>query len=53
VLQNFISDSPWDEKPVIDKLQKEVIQLVGDKHNGSLHIIENSEGLNINVPKPS
>jgi SRSO17 transposase len=40
VLQNFISDSPWDEKPVIDKLQNEVIQLIGDKHNGSLHIDE-------------
>ena len=40
VLQNFISDSPWDEKPVIDKLQKEVIQLIADKQNGSLHIDE-------------
>jgi hypothetical protein len=30
VLQNFISDSPWDEKPVIDLLQKEVIQLIAD-----------------------
>ena len=40
VLQNFISDSPWDEKPVIDQLQKEMIQLIGDKHNGSLHIDE-------------
>lgn len=40
VLQNFISDSPWDEKPVIDKLQKEVIQLIADKNNGSLHIDE-------------
>ena len=42
VLQNFISDSPWDEKPVIDKLQKEVIQLIADKHNGSLHIDESA-----------
>jgi SRSO17 transposase len=40
VLQNFISDSPWDEKPVIDKLQEELIQLIGDKNNGSLHIDE-------------
>ncbi len=22
VLQNFISDSPWDEKPVIDQIQR-------------------------------
>ena len=42
MLQNFISDSPWDEKPVIDKLQKEVIQLIADKHNGSLHIDESA-----------
>ncbi len=40
VLQNFISDSPWDEKPVIDKIQKEVTQLIGDKNYGSLHIDE-------------
>ena len=40
VLQNFISDSPWDEKPVIDKLQEELMQLIGDKNNGSLHIDE-------------
>jgi len=31
VLQNFISDSPWDEKPVIDQLQKEMIKLIGNK----------------------
>ena len=42
VLQNFISDSPWDEKPVINQLQKDVIQLIGDKHNGSLHIDESA-----------
>jgi SRSO17 transposase len=40
VLQNFISDSPWDEKPVINQLQNDVTQLIGDKHNGSLHIDE-------------
>jgi SRSO17 transposase len=40
VLQNFISDSPWDEKPVIDKIQKEVTQLIGDKNDSSLHIDE-------------
>lgn len=40
VLQNFISDSPWDVKPVIDQLQKELIKLIGDKKDGSLHIDE-------------
>jgi len=41
-LQNFISDSPWDEKLVIDKIQKRVIPLIGDKINGSLHIDESA-----------
>lgn len=41
-LQNFISDSPWDEKPVIDQIQREVIPLIGDKDNGSLHIDESA-----------
>jgi SRSO17 transposase len=40
VLQNFISDSPWDVKPVIDQLQKELIKLIADKKDGSLHIDE-------------
>jgi SRSO17 transposase len=40
VLQNFISDSPWDEKPVIDQIQKDVTQLIGDINNSSLHIDE-------------
>lgn len=39
-LQNFISDSPWDEKPVIDKIQAEAIQLIGDENNSSIHIDE-------------
>jgi SRSO17 transposase len=40
VLQNFISDSPWDEKPVIDQIQNDITQLIGDKNNGSIHIDE-------------
>jgi len=40
VLQNFISDSPWDERPVINQIQKDVSQLIGDKDNGSIHIDE-------------
>jgi len=39
-LQNFISDSPWDEKPVIEQIQFDVTNLIGDKNNGSLHIDE-------------
>lgn len=41
-LQNFISNSPWDEKPVIDKIQKKVSLLIGDKTHGSLHIDESA-----------
>ena len=41
-LQNFISNSPWDEKPVIDKIQKKVSLLIGDKNNGPLHIDESA-----------
>ena len=39
-LQNFISDSPWDEKPVIEQIQDEVIKLIGDKNAGAIHIDE-------------
>jgi SRSO17 transposase len=39
-LQNFISDSPWDEKPVIEQIQDEVVNLIGDKTCGAIHIDE-------------
>ncbi|NOR60032.1 MAG: hypothetical protein GQ469_05320 [Methanosarcinales archaeon] len=39
-LQHFLSNSPWDEKPVIKKIQDKVIQLIGDENNGSLHFDE-------------
>jgi SRSO17 transposase len=39
-LQNFISDSPWDERPVIEQIQADVVKLIGDKINGSIHIDE-------------
>jgi SRSO17 transposase len=39
-LQHFISDSPWDERPLIKQIQEEVIQLIGDKNNGSVHLDE-------------
>ena len=40
--QNFISDSPWDEKPVIDHIQRDVTELIGDKVNGSIHVDESA-----------
>jgi len=39
-LQHFISDSPWDERPVIDNIQIDVSRLIGDEINGSIHIDE-------------
>lgn len=39
-LQHFISNSPWDEKPVIKQIQDKVILLIGDENNGSLHFDE-------------
>jgi SRSO17 transposase len=39
-LQHFISDSPWDERPVIDHIQRDVTALIGDGVNGAIHIDE-------------
>lgn len=39
-LQHFISDSPWDERPVIDHIQRDVVSLIGDETNGAIHIDE-------------
>lgn len=39
-VQHFISDSPWDEDPVIEQIQADVTNLIGDKTNGSIHIDE-------------
>ena len=39
-LQNTISESPWDERPVIDQIQKDVTELIGDPVNGSIHVDE-------------
>jgi SRSO17 transposase len=38
--QHFISDSQWDTEPIIDQIQKDVTDLIGDKINGSIHIDE-------------
>lgn len=38
--QQFLSDSPWKDEPVIDQLQQQVTQLIGDAQEGVLHIDE-------------
>jgi SRSO17 transposase len=39
-LQHFITHSTWNERIVIDRIQKEVSKLIGDPVEGSLHIDE-------------
>jgi SRSO17 transposase len=39
-LQNFITDSPWDERKVIERLQRDIAELIGDPVEGSIHIDE-------------
>lgn len=39
-LHHFVSDSPWDERPVIDHIQRDASSLIGDEIDGSVHIDE-------------
>jgi SRSO17 transposase len=39
-LQHFITHSPWNERIVIDRIQKKVGKMIGDSIEGSLHIDE-------------
>jgi SRSO17 transposase len=39
-LQHFVSNSPWNHRPVLDHIQRDVRDIVGDKNNGSLHVDE-------------
>jgi SRSO17 transposase len=39
-LQHFVSNSPWNHRPVLDHIQRDVIEYVGDKTDGSVHIDE-------------
>ena len=39
-LQNFISDSQWDEEGVISEIQRKVSELIGNPVHGSVHIDE-------------
>ena len=39
-LQHFVSDSPWDHEPVLDHIQRDVAQYIGDRKNGALHVDE-------------
>ena len=39
-LQHFISDSPWDHRPVLDDIQQDVTRFIGDKKYGAIHVDE-------------
>ncbi len=39
-LHHFISKSPWDERSVIDHIQRDITNLIGDSIDGSIHIDE-------------
>jgi SRSO17 transposase len=39
-LQHFITHSPWNERVVIDRIQKKVGKLIGNPFEGALHIDE-------------
>jgi SRSO17 transposase len=38
--QHFLSDSPWADDAVIEPLQHEVTHLIGDAHDGAIHLDE-------------
>ena len=44
VYQNFISHSPWDERPLLDRIAFEVDQAIGDSENCSLNVDESGIG---------
>ena len=39
-LQHFVSNSPWDHRPVLEHIQQDVIDAIGDANNGSIHVDE-------------
>jgi len=39
-LQHFVSNSPWNHRPVLDHIQRDVIDAIGDENNGSIHVDE-------------
>ena len=39
-LTHFVSDSPWEHEPVLNHIQRDVTQYIGDRKNGALHVDE-------------
>jgi SRSO17 transposase len=39
-LQHFVSNSPWNHRPVLEHIQRDVTEAIGDENNGSIHVDE-------------
>jgi len=39
-LQHFVSNSPWNHRPVLEHIQRDVTDAIGDENNGSIHVDE-------------
>jgi len=39
-LQHFVSNSPWKHQPVLDHIQRDVVEAIGDAEHGSIHVDE-------------
>ena len=39
-LQHFVSNSPWDHRPVLKHIQRDVTEAIGDENDGSIHVDE-------------
>jgi len=39
-LQHFVSNSPWNHRPVLKHIQRDVTEAIGDENNGSIHVDE-------------
>ena len=39
-LHHFISNSPWKHRPVLDQIQQDVVDAIGDHNHGSIHVDE-------------
>jgi len=39
-LQHFVSNSPWKHQPVLDHIQRDVVEAIGDSAHGSIHVDE-------------
>ncbi len=39
-MHHFISNSPWQDEPIISEIQKKVNELIGDSNDGALILDE-------------